>query len=165
MREISRAEGRICTHLHPILASLPVLSSVQESEGFAEVLLALEWFIPEVLREIHVEWKGESLDGIFPVVARKTGDREIEIIGLCCLISDQTLTPLHLRLQLACCGGSISWLECRLGENTDDGMLRAPYTSDTGWGIAHVLNRLDSIDWTYRVGYGDREDSPAPPAR
>jgi hypothetical protein len=165
VREISRAEECICKHLEPILASLPVSSSVYEAEGFTEVLLGLEWFIPEVLREIHAEWKGESLDGIYPAVARKTADREIEIVGLCCLISDQTLTPLHLRLQLAGSGAAISSLECRLGENTANGMLRVPYTSDTGWGIARVLNRLDSIDWTYRVGYGDREDSPAPPAR
>jgi hypothetical protein len=157
MRAISKAEERICKYLHPILESIPVGSSIQESEGFRDALSSLEWFIPEVLCEIHPEWKYEGLDGVYPAVARKTGDREIEVIGVCCLITDQTLTPLHVRLQLAPSGDAISWLECHLGENTAEGMLRAASTSHTGWGIAHVLNRLDSIDWTYRVGYGDRE--------
>jgi hypothetical protein len=56
----------------------------------------LNGYIPEVLREIHSEWKYESLDGIYPEIARKNGDLEIEIIGLCIFIQDQTLTPLHL---------------------------------------------------------------------
>lgn len=160
MRETSTAESYICRHLRLILASLPVGASLQESEGFDEALVGLARFIPEVLQEIHLEWKAESLDEIYPALARKTGDQEIEIVGLCCLLSDQTLTPLYLRFQLAPLEEGISWLECRLGEKTDNGMRRAPYTNATVHGnMLHVMKRLDSIDWFYSVGYGERAHS------
>jgi hypothetical protein len=100
---------------------------------------------------------GESLDDIYPAVARKIDEDEIEIIGLCCLMSDQTLTPLSLRLQLDPTQDAVLWLECQLGEKTDRGMRRSPYTNATVHGsMLHVLKRLDSIDWSYRVGYGER---------
>jgi hypothetical protein len=109
------------------------------------------------LRKSHPEWENESLDGIYPEVARKTGVDEIEIIGLCIIISDQTLTPVHLRLQLDSIDDAVSWLDCRLGESTAGGMLRVSYSRSIVYGSKlNVLARLDSIDWVYRVGYGER---------
>ena len=90
------------------------------------MLSGLEFFIPQVLAEIHPEWKHESLDGFYPVVARKTGEGEAEIFGLCILISDQTTTPFHLRLQSSPSSDEVSWLECRLGEAGEHGMVRTP---------------------------------------
>lgn len=140
-----------------MLASLPSDGTIDDSDDFRDALSALEFFLPEALREIHPEWKGESLDGIYPALARKSADNEIEIIGLCCLISDQTLTPLHLRLQLDSTQDAVSWLECRLGESTAGGMRREPYSQAIVYGKKlNVLRRLDSIDWVYHVGYGEQ---------
>ena len=116
-------------------------------------LSGLEFFLPEVLSEIHA---GESLDGIFPAVSRKTADREIEIVGLCVFIGDQTLTPLHLQMQIDATKDTVSRLEYWLGESTAEGMLRIPYESNWAKKLSALSDRLDSIDWTYHVGYGER---------
>jgi hypothetical protein len=158
VRKISKAETILCSGLRPILAALPARGTVDDSEELQSALSALEWFLPEVLSEIDSNWcDRESLDGIYPAVTRKTGDNEIEIVGMCCLISDQTLTPLHLQLQLDSTDDAVSWLECRLGESTPDGMLRIPYSQGTTYGFRLVAgNRLDSITWVYHCGYGER---------
>ena len=134
------------------------MASIADAEQFREVLCGLEYFLPEVLREIHPEWDRESLDGLFPQVACKTRDGEAEIFGLCILISDQTLTPFHLRLQISPSVDKVSWLECRLGERGEQGMVRTPYQSLNA--IRKRLygreGRADRIDWVYNVTFGKR---------
>ena len=127
------------------------------SSDHLDVALArLEWFLPAVLREVHVQWRHESLDGLLPYVARKTGENEAEIIGHCILISDQTTTPLHLRLQLAQDADEISWLELRLGEQGESGMVRAPYPTLRMKKVAALKDGIDSIEWVYKVTFGDK---------
>lgn len=112
--------------------------------------------MPAVLREIHAFWKYESLDGVFHELARKTGPRQVEIAGLCILISDQTLTPYHVQLRFASSADEIEWLDCRLGEIRGDVLVRVPYNSyfDRG-GVRSVADRLRSIEWQFHVGFGD----------
>jgi hypothetical protein len=100
-----------------------------------------------------------SLDGIYPVLARKTGEGEMELFGQCILISDQTLTPLHLRLQVGPTEDEVSWLECRLGERGERGMVRTPYESqDRAFKRLYALEgKADAIDWVYKVTFGRRE--------
>ena len=119
---------------------------------------SFEFFLPQVLREIHNEWRYESLDGVYPKTFRKTADREIELIGLALFISDQTLTPLHVRLQLSPDYDSVTWVDLKLGERIDGRCRREPYGSSKAAGtMLHTTERLDSIDWFYHVGYGERE--------
>ena len=152
LRQISTAERRVCEHLSHILADGLVGDAIDDADAFRNLLTALQFFIPEILREIHNEWKGESLDGVYPKIAKKTGGREIEIVGLCCLISDQTLTPLHIRIQTSAGADHVAWVDCRLGEHTGDGMRREPYGSSKVHGtMLHVVERLDSIDWFYTM--------------
>ena len=129
---------------------------IDKSDDFRDVLTALEFFLSKLLREAYPNFKDESLDGIYPEAARKTGDDEIEIIGLCVLISDQTLTPLQVRLQLDATDDACSWIECRLGESIAGEMRKAPYSRSLVSGKLQVVERLDSVEWVYRVGYGKR---------
>ncbi len=154
LKMISPAEQHLARGLRAILADLPVGESIARSESLREVLNSLEFFVPEVLAEIHSEWKQESLDGVFPVVARKIADREAEIFGLCIIISDQSLTPIRLRVQLAIAGDAVSWLECRLGERGPDGMARWPYRT-LGKQLHCLEGRAETIDWVYQVTYGE----------
>jgi len=94
----------------------------------------------------------------YPASFHKTGDRDIELAGLALFISDQTLTPLHLRLQLSSAYDCVSWIDLKLGERIDGKCRREPYDSSKAFGaMLHATNRLDSIDWFYHVGYGERE--------
>jgi hypothetical protein len=110
------------------------------------------------LREVHAEWKHESLDGVFSELARKSADWQAEIAGLCILITDQTLTPYHVCLRVASETDEIEWLECKLGETRDDKMVRIPYDSNRG-GRRSVAVRLHTINWKYHVGFGVRHDN------
>ena len=156
--EISKTESHTCVDLRPILDELPIGSRIPDSDLFRRALSGLEYFIPAVLGEVHDEWRDGDLDGIFPDVSLKTAERELEVIGLCIFIGDQGLTPIRLRLQLDATTDAISWLECWVGETTAEGMLRIPYTEESRW--RNKLNSLsesvESIDWTYHVGYGER---------
>lgn len=69
------------------------------------------------------------MDGIYPLHARKINEGEAEICGQCILISDQTLVALHLLIQVSLCGNEISWLELKLGESGENGMVRKPFNS------------------------------------
>lgn len=156
-RLTSQSEQYISRTLRAILDSVPIGSRIAEAEYFREVLGGLERFVPRVLLEIYPEWKGDSLDGIFPLVASKTGEGEVEIFGLCILISDQTLVPLHLLLQIAPTVDEVSWLECRLGEAGAHGMVRTPYRlSSMDKLLCRLEARAGTFDWVYKVTFGDR---------
>jgi hypothetical protein len=150
-------EAMIAGDFRGLLADRKIGDMLPESNQFRKVLAGFERLVPEFLAEIYPFWRGESLDGIFPSIARKTGEGEIEILGLCIIISDQTLTPIHLRLQIAQSTDEFSWLECKLGERTRQGLQRMPYASTPIETRAYaVAQRADQIDWFYKVTFGER---------
>jgi hypothetical protein len=155
----SKAEQILSRSLRSILADLPTGADIPDSARLREVLSILEWFLPDVLQEIYSDWKWEALDGVLSCQARKTGDGEADIFGLCILITDQTLTPLHVRLQVAAANDEVSWLECRLGERGEQGLMRMRCASLAKQ--LHALDgRVDQIDWVYKVTFGQRRPLP-----
>ena len=150
-RNVSRSEELVARAVRKTLDGLAIDATLDESDDLRDVLSALEYFLPEVLREIHSEWNDESLDGVCPLVTRKTREREIEILGQCILITDQALAPLHLNLQVHPSENRVNWLQCSLGEKGPRGMVR-------GSGLKRLISLKDgvgSIEWAYRVGYGE----------
>ncbi|MDB5172094.1 MAG: hypothetical protein JWN51_867 [Phycisphaerales bacterium] len=154
----SKAEAFIVTSFRPVLAELPNGAHIPDSAQFRNALHGLEFFIPELLRDLHPEWKNESLDGVLPLVARKIGDAAVEIFGLCIIISDQTTTPIYVRFQLSPAGDEVSWVECKLGEAGEQGMVRSEYksVSATNNRLHALSGKADTIDWVYRITYGQR---------
>ena len=152
-------EQRFSSSLRTVLADLPVSANIPDSEAYRDVLTALQYYIPVVLGELYREWLFQGLDDIVPIEARKTGEGEVEILGICCFICDQTLTPMHIHLQVAASVNEISWLECRLGTQGQDGMERKPY--DSLGEMTKILKRLDGqanlINWVYKVIFGERQ--------
>jgi hypothetical protein len=155
----SSVEQKLSRSLRAVLADLPDGAGIPESganfEQFRSFLWSLESFIPPVLQTLHPEWGQESLDGFIRLVARKVMAREVEYFGLCILIADQTLTPVHLCLQIAPSADAVSWLECKLGERGEEGMLRTPYRFRDKC-LAALEGMEDRIDWDYKVTFGDR---------
>jgi hypothetical protein len=154
----SPLEQNIARSLRGILADLPIGESVPDTEQFRDVLKRLEWFIPDIFGEVYQELAGQSLDGLYSVLARKTGEAEVEILGLGCFLEDQKLTPLHLHFQIADGADEISWLEWQLGERGPHGMVRQPYDH-----LSRMTRRLlrlgwqgEPIDWVYKVTFGKR---------
>jgi hypothetical protein len=150
----SKAERIFSQSLRTILAELSVGANIEHSDQFRNALAGLEFCLPELLGS---EWHDE-FDGFEFIVARKTGDRQAEMIGLCLLISDQTLTPIHLHIQIASKEDEVSWLDCKLGEKGKHGMVRTPYRL-----LDAALKRMyeycflagrDVIDWVHTVTFG-----------
>ncbi|MDB2687118.1 hypothetical protein N9Y42_07880 [Mariniblastus sp.] len=158
MPNISVPEQRVCEMLTPLLRSHAVGDAIGPRPAGNYLFSSLEFFLPEVLRELHDEWRHESLDGLYPKIFRKTNEREIEFVGLTIFITDQTFTPIHLHLQLASDYDRVSWIDLKLGERIGDKCRREPYSrSQTTGTMLHVAERLETIDWFYHVGYGERE--------
>ena len=158
MTGISVTEQRVCELLAPLLGAHEVGDPIVPSSENGDIFSSFECFLPGVLHEIHTEWRYESLDGIYPASFRKTGDREIELIGLALFISDQTVTPLHVRLQLSPGFDCVSWIDLKLGERIDGKCRRDPCGSaEASRMMVHVTNGFDSIDWYYHVGYGEHQ--------
>ncbi len=146
--------------LREALAGLPVGAAVPDSEPFRRALRGLAWFLPEVLAGARAEWLGQGLDGIYPQTVRKVGERALELLGLCCLLADQTLVPLHLRLQLAANADDVAWLELRLGERGrgQGGLAGEPYPQSGSLdNRLHVLGQqAGAIEWAHQVTCGER---------
>jgi hypothetical protein len=129
-------------------------------------MTSFEYFLPEVLREVHDEWEYESLDGVYPRWFRNMGDREAELLGLAIFISDQTVTPVYVELQLSPTLDRVAWIDLRLGEHTETGCRREPYRgAKVNGSMLHIAERFDSIDWFYHVSYGDESRSHRMPTQ
>ena len=156
----SQSEQIAARAFRMILTNQSSAAQIEDSEELQQALSALDIFVPQVLGEVYPKWRGESLDGIIPVVVRKTADREIEIFGLCFLISDGSLTPIHLRLHIALTLDEVAWLECRLGQKGPKGMIRRPAEDlDAALKRLYLLDgNADLIDWVYKVTFGEKRD-------
>jgi hypothetical protein len=119
---------------------------------------SLEFFLPEVLAKIYSDWERESLDGFYFTVARKTDEFAAEFFGLCIIITDQTLTPIHLCLEIAENHDEVTRLECRLGELGENGMVRTPYRLKpiADKRVIALDGWVDRIDWVYKAGFDRR---------
>ena len=148
----SSGESLFARPLLAILNNLPTGADIPDSEQFRDVLRCLEYYLPEVLGELHPEWRDKSWDGILPMVARKTGDREAEILGHCYLFPDQSLAQLHARLQIDPSGNEISWIEIRFGQRGPNGMLRGPAYKQ----LYASRESPDAIDWAYTATFGEK---------
>jgi hypothetical protein len=150
-----RAERKICYYLRDLLAPISIGSEIDESDKFRGFQTGLEYFIPSLLRQTYSFWDRESLDAFRFAVFHKVGELEAEFIGLCLLITDQVWIPFYLRLSIYDCKNSVKWLECKLGEVCDDGMLVVFYnsTNETKF-IYSVRNRIEKISWAFTTKYG-----------
>jgi hypothetical protein len=151
----SGREQLVSRSLRTLLADVPNCASILGSDKEFDLFDGLEYYLPEVLRRTHSEWKHESLDGFWPLAFQKTGSTSAELFGMCMLISDQTLTPIHLHIQASPTADEISWLHCKLGEAGEDGMVRIHLTpGEVGAQVKALEGRADQIVWIYEVGFG-----------
>lgn len=148
-------EYRLSQAIHTIIAGKPVGADVTRALESADVLSALERFIPDSLKGVHQEWRHEGLDGVLPLLALKTGEREIDLVGHCILISDQSVAPLRLRFRVSRQGSVIEWFYCRLGQRGERGMIRSPYGEFPASKqlLAAIAEGIELIDWAYGVEF------------
>lgn len=154
----SAAEQHLARDLRIVLRDIKIGDQIPETEELWEAMSSLEYFIPEVLREIHPEWKHESLDAVFPECCIKTAELEIEILGTCIVISDQTMVPIHTRIRVSATENAIESMQCKLGELAGQTMKRVAYGGYHGCRL-HVASRKGTIKWAYHVAFDLHEES------
>lgn len=145
-------EQYIAVALRKTLEGVACGGALAETPELQSVLAGLEYFLPQILSELHPFWKWESLDGFYLAEAMKTGPCKARLRGICILISDQTLTPFDLKMQVSPYEDEIEWMECRIGEcgHGKGGMAR--------WhGHSHgfLQRSLKLIDWKYSATFGE----------
>jgi hypothetical protein len=149
---VSTAELCVSLALDGMLSRHAIGESIEDDASYLDLLNSLERFLVEILRGAHSAWLDESLDGILPRFARRTGEREAEIAGECILIRDQAVVPFHLLLQTDVTGDRISYQELKLGKLGPQGMIRTPYSESSK---ARAL-AISEIEWAYHVAFGQR---------
>jgi hypothetical protein len=157
-RTPSRAEEVFSRQVRAVLAPIVIGESIPSSSEFTDLLVALEYFIPEVIEEIHQEWKGIGLDGVVPIRAKKTAEREIEIIGFAYVFRREPWSPVvHLRARVSEFKDELSSFACRIGERgvAGDSQSRPPAIERKAALLALDAN---AIDWAYAVAFGEDAD-------
>jgi lactoylglutathione lyase len=159
-RVISTAEREAARKLRAVLARCNPGDSLPEGDDFQRFLSQLERLIPEVLSEGHREWQYEGLDGFYLKTSQATAAEEAEFFGFAILITDQTVAPFHVRVQISPAEDRIDWMECRIGVRKANGLERTP-----GERLSQAFSRLssiESVDWMYRVGFGEHRPALRP---
>jgi hypothetical protein len=154
---VSPAERAVVRRLRSILSERPIGADLlqPDSADLRRLLTWLDRFIEEILLGVYDEWKQERLDGALPYLARKSAEREAELLGLCILISDQAPVPFHLQLEIAEKKDEVIWLTCKLGERGAEGLIRTPGES-TDHAMKRIIALHEKIDWFYSAGFGKR---------
>lgn len=147
----------VAQSLSELLPQTAAGEALPDSADLNNLMSALEYFIPEVLRELHPEWGHLCLDGVYPYEALKLGTREALIFGLAEFLDDFQRAPVYARLQVSQSGQCVSWLECRVGEAGPQGMQRWPNRPAIEKQLYRLAGKQDQIDWAYQVTYGEKD--------
>jgi len=156
-REYPNTEAATWAALRALRAEAQTDTDLSANASVHEVLSALEYFLPAVLRTEFPSWQNESLDGIFPVRSLLSSPKGFEVFGLGLLISDQSLTPLFASVFEAD-EQRIAYVSCMIGElnpGTDREMLRIPYSGvRVGDELRRLRARTSPITWAFRTTCG-----------
>jgi len=145
-------EAQLASELQNELRGLPVGAHFTVPPSTA-LCSSLELFLPRLLRRHNPEWLNESLDAIFVARATKTGPVAAQIVGTCILISDQTVTPFSVNLELSYITHSVATVRLLLGEAGGGKIgISGPRcnTREANQVLERLTTRLDSVVWAYR---------------
>jgi hypothetical protein len=151
-------ERRISRALRSSLNRTVEGAEFMEAPEFRGIGIGLENFLSSRLAEAYPYWEHESLDGFSFCEAQKTGPYQAELFGVCILISDQTVTPIHVRLKVSPSEDKIDWMECNLGKRGtgEGGMERVPWPRWRNNRSVGLPKSKDLVDWVYKIIVGER---------
>ncbi len=139
-----------------LLDGVAVGAEISPSAARDHVASILERFVPQVLGDDFSAWQRESLDAVYPSSCRKSASHEVEVLGICCIMSTQSLAPLWLRLSIDARADSIVAADVRLGVRGSDplGLRDTPYVSPDSKRFHALCSELASpIDWAFRSNF------------
>lgn len=128
---------------------------VPETEARMQLQSALELFLPLMLRNADPNhWRLEAFDAFRFPVARKTAPLEAEFRGAGLLLSDETWTPVQVRLRAAADADTIEWGTCQVGDRLAGPGKRLPSQSpELGRLLSSICDHPEKIDWAFSAEY------------
>ncbi len=152
-RVTPKLEATLARELRALVAEVPVGDqfSVPPSDGFRD---SLEIVLSRLLGRHYPEWENESLDGFYFASAIRTGLEAVRLVGTCILISDQTVTPFLVDLELHSENDSLESIRACLGESGQGplGISGPPCNTRGARKLLDALDaRLGSIEWSYKL--------------
>ncbi|AMV19269.1 hypothetical protein [Planctomyces sp. SH-PL14] len=132
-----------------------------EPADFYAVGSDLEFFVPQVVCEIHPEFGPRPFDGVFCYEMRKTAPLQLSYIGSVIFIDSQRLAAFHTELRVARHADLVDWCLCRVGEVDSRGHMKDyDYHSGPTAKIAQtIINAGPQMRWRWSVEYGERQPS------
>lgn len=148
----SKAEIFTCKLIRDATKHLDIGNAISESNNLQNILSGLERLIPSFLSQEYEFWKHESLDGIFPLKVLKTDINELYLIGMCVLISDQTMIPVCLKIKTEINSDTINTFICKVGENVNNNLFKFTYSSNEWEKKLYTLNE-NTVKWYYEIEF------------
>jgi hypothetical protein len=131
---------------------------VTDSPALDELLVTLEYLTSRWLREHCEGFSGESLDGILLGSCKRRGELDLEIGGTAILITDQTETPIALRMRANPTADHLLECLCRVGEPEPESgdLLRLELGTKVSYEARmRTAERPDRVPWMYLVEVGE----------
>lgn len=155
MGMMAKFEELAAQYLKLVLHGVADGDPIPESGARTQLHSAFELFLPLMLREADAShWRLEAFDAFRFPVARKTGLLEAEFRGAGLLLSDETWTPVQVRLRAASDGDTIVWGSCQVGDRLVGRAERLPSNSpDLGKLLAAVCEHPKTIAWAFSAEY------------
>lgn len=155
MGMMAKFEELAAQYLRLVLRGLQDGEPIPESGARAQLQGAFELFLPLMLRNADPShWRLEAFDAFRFPVARKTGPLEAEFRGAGLLLSDETWTPLQVRLRAAGDSDTIAWGSCQVGDRLVERTARLPSASpDLPKLLVSVCEHPESMTWAFSAEY------------
>ena len=155
MGMMAKFEELAAQYLRLVLHGVQLGEHIPESPARTQLQSALELFLPLMLRDTDPgHWRLEAFDGFQLPVARKTGPFEAEFRGVGLLLTDETWTPVQVRLRAAEEADVIAWGSCQVGDRLVPRTDRLPSDSPAlGNLLASVCEHPERMDWEFSAEY------------
>jgi hypothetical protein len=155
MGMMAKFEELAAQYLRMSLRGVEEGSQIPNSEAVKQLQGALELFLPLMLRNADPNhWRLEAFDAFRFPVARKLGPCEAEFRGAGLLLSDETWTPVQVRLRAASDTDVIAWGSCQVGDRRVERTQRLPSKSpELDRLLASVCEHPDRMDWAFSAEY------------
>jgi hypothetical protein len=128
---------------------------IPSSEAVTQLQSALELFLPLIMRGADPNhWRLEAFDAFRFPFATKTGPAEAEFRGAGLLLSDETWTPVRVRLRAADDSDTIAWGSCQVGDRRVERAQRpAADSPDLARLLTSVSEQPDNVAWAFSAEY------------
>ena len=151
-------ESELASDVHREVVAMAVGESFKDGREFpttralSPLVDSLNRYVPGLLAEFDPRWVSESMDAVYVLMGTKSGAYELEIFGVCELLSDFTYVPMYLRVSCSENGDRIIAFDLRVGENDRGAMSRL--SQSTAAKRVHKLDRdPDMMSWSYTASY------------